>query len=92
VDRGKGSGSAGRWPAAFGSLPNARAFNSVVNINPCSRQAAANYRLAACAPPSETGALPGHPARLARDCAELFRQRLAFLSVADYECVVFAVR
>jgi hypothetical protein len=36
-------GSTGRWPVAFGSLPNALVFNSFVIINSCSRQAAANY-------------------------------------------------
>ena len=43
-------GSAGCQPAAFGSLPNAPEFKSHVIVNACSRQAAANYRLAACAP------------------------------------------
>ena len=43
-------GSAGCQPAAFGSLPNASGRNSKSAINKCSRQAAANYRLAACAP------------------------------------------
>jgi aspartate carbamoyltransferase catalytic subunit len=43
-------GSAGCQPAAFGSLPNAPVFHPGANINPCWRQAAANYRLAACAP------------------------------------------
>jgi len=42
-------GSAGCEPAAFGSLPNAPVFHPDVNINPCWRQAAANYRLAPCA-------------------------------------------
>jgi CDGSH-type Zn-finger protein len=42
-------GSAGRWPVAFGSLPNA--LNQPARSLPTrSRQAAANYRLAACAP------------------------------------------
>jgi len=41
-------GSAGCQPAAFGSLPNAR----------CSRQAAANGRLAACAPQRKDSPLP----------------------------------
>jgi hypothetical protein len=43
-------GSAGCQPAAFGSLPNAPGRNSYHAIKKCSRQAAANYRLAACAP------------------------------------------
>jgi hypothetical protein len=43
-------GAAGCQLAAFGSLPNAPVFHPGVNINPCWRQAAANYRLAACAP------------------------------------------
>ena len=43
-------GSAGCQPAAFGSLPNAPEFNSRVIVNACSRQVAANYRPAACAP------------------------------------------
>jgi hypothetical protein len=43
-------GSTGRWPVAFGSLPNALVVNSLVIIHSCSRQAAANHRLAACAP------------------------------------------
>ena len=42
-------GSAGCQPATFGNLPNAPRL-SLVNFNPCWRQAAANYRLAACAP------------------------------------------
>ena len=46
-------GSAGCQPAAFGSLPNAPEFKSHVIVNACSRQAAANYRLAACAPQNE---------------------------------------
>jgi len=43
-------GSAGYQPAAFGSLPNAPRCNSHRAIKKCLRQAAANYRLAACAP------------------------------------------
>jgi hypothetical protein len=43
-------GSAGCQAAAFGSLPNAFRRNSDKRINKCWRQAAANYRLAACAP------------------------------------------
>ncbi len=42
-------GSAGCEPAAFGSLPNASAIFPV-HANQSWRQAAANYRLAACAP------------------------------------------
>jgi hypothetical protein len=37
-------------PEAFGSLPNAPWCNSDRMTNKCWRQAAANYRLAACAP------------------------------------------
>src|SRR6266540_4952355 len=43
-------GAQGCQPAAFGSLPNAPESHSLRAINNCSRQAAANYRLAACAP------------------------------------------
>jgi hypothetical protein len=43
-------GSAGCQPAAFGSLPNAPGSISRLIVDTCSRQAAANYRLAACAP------------------------------------------
>ncbi len=42
-------GSAGCQPAAFGSLPNASLHHSFPMITNCSRQAAADYRLAACA-------------------------------------------
>jgi hypothetical protein len=42
-------GSTGHWPVAFGSLPNASwQIKSVYSAD--SRQAAANYRPAACAP------------------------------------------
>jgi hypothetical protein len=44
-------GSAGCQPAAFGSLPNAFSTAKTQNVPAFSRQAAANYRLAACAPP-----------------------------------------
>jgi len=43
-------GSAGYQPAAFGSLPNAILWNSDRMRNKRWRQAAANNRLAACAP------------------------------------------
>ncbi len=43
-------GSAGCQPATFGSLPNASARILPVHANQGWRQAAANYRLAACAP------------------------------------------
>ena len=43
-------GSAGCQPAAFGSLPNASLHHSFPIITNCSQQAAADYRLAACAP------------------------------------------
>jgi hypothetical protein len=43
-------GSAGCQPAAFGSLPNASSQDSKLTMTKCCRQAAANYRLAACAP------------------------------------------
>jgi hypothetical protein len=43
-------GSAGCQPAAFGSLPNASAHSFPIHTNQGWRQAAANYRLAACAP------------------------------------------
>jgi hypothetical protein len=43
-------GSAGCQPGAFGSLPNASLHHSPRTIQKCSRQAAADYRLAACAP------------------------------------------
>jgi hypothetical protein len=43
-------GSAGRQPAAFGSLANASAHIFPIHTNQGWRQAAANYRLAACAP------------------------------------------
>ena len=43
-------GSAGCQPAAFGSLPNASAHSFAIHTNQGWRQAAANYRLAACAP------------------------------------------
>ena len=43
-------GSAGCQPAASGSLPNASVFNSPPIVNSGWRQAAANYRLAACGP------------------------------------------
>ena len=45
-------GSIGRWPVAFGILPNA--CWQVERVNAVgSRQAAANYRLAACGPRSK---------------------------------------
>jgi hypothetical protein len=40
----------GCQPAAFGSLPSAPSHGSKPTITKCWRQAAANYRLAACAP------------------------------------------
>ncbi len=43
-------GSAGCQPAAFGSLPNAPGRNLDCVVKKCSRHAAANYRLVACAP------------------------------------------
>ncbi|PYL98679.1 MAG: hypothetical protein DMF19_13855 [Verrucomicrobia bacterium] len=43
-------GSAGCQPAAFGRLPSASAPIFPVHANQVWRQAAANYRLAACAP------------------------------------------
>jgi hypothetical protein len=43
-------GSAGCQPAAFGSLPNASTHIFPIHTNQGWRQAAANYRLAACAP------------------------------------------
>jgi len=43
-------GSAGWQPAALGSLPNASAPIFPVHANQGWREAAANYRLAACAP------------------------------------------
>ena len=43
-------GSAGCQPAAFGSLPNAPGSISRLIVDTCSQQAAANYRLTACAP------------------------------------------
>jgi hypothetical protein len=42
--------SADCQPAAFGSLPNAPLHHSSPIGTNCSRQAAADYRLAACAP------------------------------------------
>jgi hypothetical protein len=42
-------GSTGRWPVAFGSLPNA--LKQLARSLPTrSRQAAANHKLAACVP------------------------------------------
>jgi hypothetical protein len=43
-------GSAGCQPAAFGSLPNASTHIFPIHTNQDWRKAAANYRLAACAP------------------------------------------
>jgi hypothetical protein len=43
-------GSAGCQPAAFGRFPNPSAHISPVHASQGWRQAAANYRLAACAP------------------------------------------
>jgi len=43
------SGSAGGWPAAFGSLPNAPAFNSVIYQSMLAASCR-NYRLAAGVP------------------------------------------
>jgi hypothetical protein len=43
-------GSAGCQPAVFGSLPNAFSTANTQKGATASRQVAANYRLAACAP------------------------------------------
>ena len=50
MQRNSPLGSAGCQPAVFGSLPNALREVNSLNKAMGSRQAAANYRPAACAP------------------------------------------
>ncbi|MEY2487924.1 MAG: murein DD-endopeptidase [Verrucomicrobiota bacterium] len=50
AERDPGLGSTGRWPVAFGRRAECALAPNATNSRESSRQAAANYRLAACAP------------------------------------------